>query len=420
MLNFGYNLVMALRGESKAVARRVGWCWRSGALAACVGGVGTLPSAAHAETSALWRAEPSAAEQAQVLFKSGVSRYQMSDYNAAIEKFSQAFEFSVEIEDRALRVRVLHALQFNLARAHMKSYGIDKDLSHLRTALDLLGKYLADEDLGTDQEASALATEAREELDAREEEARALAASGQASDDDEQQGSEAQLAPGEDADNPGPSGDDRGAATSAGRGLLLGGYASLGLGVASLGLMAYTGMVRSGETGCEGTEWESETSVRCLMGHGARGTRRVAMTAGERSGSMSEGYSVDGGSMSVMRRENRAGTGSASVTVHGSSTGLTGYTQSMRAGHSACEATHWEAETSVRCQVMHGTQGTRRVLATAGSRSGSVTDVWSVDLTTLSLSRRGKYQAKLSSHWNSMQMGDYETKNKFLKEAVAL
>ncbi len=238
MFNFGYNLVMALRRESKAVARRIGWCWRSGALAACVGGVGTLPSAAHAETLALWRAAPSAAEQAQVLFKSGVSRYQMSDYNAAIEKFSQAFEFSVEIEDRALRVRVLHALQFNLARAHMKSYGIDKDLSHLRTALDLLGKYLADEDLGTDQEASALATEAREELDTREEEARALAASGQASDNDEQQGSEALLAPGEDADNPGASGDDRGAATSAGRGLLLGGYASLGLGVASLGLMA--------------------------------------------------------------------------------------------------------------------------------------------------------------------------------------
>ena len=26
-----------------------------------------------------------------------------------------------------------------------------------------------------------------------------------------------------------------------------------------------------GQTGCEATEWESETSVRCLVGHGARG-----------------------------------------------------------------------------------------------------------------------------------------------------
>merc|ERR1712162_50475 len=77
----------------------------------------------------------------------------------------------------------------------------------------------------------------------------------------------------------------------------------------SLGLVGMTAMVRSGQTGCEGTEWESETSVRCLAGHGGQGTRRVTMTAGERSGSMSEAYSVDVGSMSTMRRDNSAGTG---------------------------------------------------------------------------------------------------------------
>ena len=40
-----------------------------------------------------------------------------------------------------------------------------------------------------------------------------------------------------------------------------------------LGLVAYTAMGREGQTGCEGTEWESETSVRCLVGQelGARG-----------------------------------------------------------------------------------------------------------------------------------------------------
>ena len=35
-------------------------------------------------------------------------------------------------------------------------------------------------------------------------------------------------------------------------------------------------------SGCEATEWESETSMRCMVGHGARGTRRVVMTAGDR------------------------------------------------------------------------------------------------------------------------------------------
>ena len=95
------------------------------------------------------------------------------------------------------------------------------------------------------------------------------------------------------------------------------GSASLTLSGAGLGMVSLTAMGRSGHTGCEGTEWESETSVRCLMGHGARGTRRVAMTAGERSGSMSEGYSVDGGSMSVTQGYNTAGMGSTTMTVHG-------------------------------------------------------------------------------------------------------
>ena len=59
----------------------------------------------------------------------------------------------------------------------------------------------------------------------------------------------------------------------------------------SLGLVAFTALGRVGQTGCEGTEWESETSVRCLVGHGVRGTLRVTVAAGERGGSMLEGPS---------------------------------------------------------------------------------------------------------------------------------
>ena len=99
------------------------------------------------------------------------------------------------------------------------------------------------------------------------------------------------------------------------------GSASVTVHGGSLGLVAYTSMVRSGATGCEGTEWESETSVRCLMGHGGGGTRRVVMTAGERSGSMSQTMSVDVGDVSIVRGWNRGGTGSGSVTVHGGSLG---------------------------------------------------------------------------------------------------
>ena len=78
---------------------------------------------------------------------------------------------------------------------------------------------------------------------------------------------------------------------------------------AGLGLVAFTALGRIGQTGCEGTEWEAETSVRCLVDRGIRGSRRVMMTVGEQGGSGSAMYSVDAGSLSVTRRSNRAGTG---------------------------------------------------------------------------------------------------------------
>ena len=144
------------------------------------------------------------------------------------------------------------------------------------------------------------------------------------------------------------------------------GSASVTVHGSSLGLVAFTALGRVGQTGCEGTEWESETSVRCLVGHGTRGTRRLAMTAGEQRGSGSAMYSVDTGSMSVTRRSNRAGTGSASVTVHGSGLGLVAFTALGRVGQTGCEGTEWESETSVRCLVGHGARGTRRLAMTAG------------------------------------------------------
>ena len=168
------------------------------------------------------------------------------------------------------------------------------------------------------------------------------------------------------------------------------GSASVTVHGASMGLVTYTGRAREGHTGCEATEWESETSVRCMVTHGARGTRRLVMTVGEQGGgSVTQGWSADVGALSVMRRQNRAGTGSASVTVHGASMGLVTYTGRAREGHTGCEATEWESETSVRCMVTHGARGTRRLVMTVGEQGGgSVTQGWSADVGALSVMRR--------------------------------
>jgi hypothetical protein len=163
------------------------------------------------------------------------------------------------------------------------------------------------------------------------------------------------------------------------------GSASVTVQGAGMGLTTYTGHVRAGQTGCEATEWESETAMRCLVGHGVLGTRRVVMTMGERGGSLTQVWSVDAVLMSSLRHINHAGSGSASVTIYGSSMGLVTYTGTAREGQTGCEATEWESETAVRCLIGHGARGTRRVVMTAGALGESATQSWSADAAALSM-----------------------------------
>eukprot|EP00961_Rhodomonas_salina_P295519 3935533-Rhodomonas_salina.1 len=51
--------------------------------------------------------------------------------------------------------------------------------------------------------------------------------------------------------------------------------------------------------------------------------------------------------LSVLGGPNRGGSGSSSVTVHGTGMGASGYTVKMMMGQTGCEGTEWEAETSV-------------------------------------------------------------------------
>ncbi|KAJ1467356.1 hypothetical protein T484DRAFT_2027455 [Baffinella frigidus] len=151
------------------------------------------------------------------------------------------------------------------------------------------------------------------------------------------------------------------------------------------GLTTYTGAARIVGTACESTEWVSETSVRSRPAGGIHGTRRVLLTVGDRVGSVTEAFSVDVPMLSVMTRQNRAGTGSASITVHGSNFGHSSYCGAIRVGATACEDTSWESSTAVRCLVPGSVRGTRRVLLTVGGRGGSATEAWSVDVPMLSI-----------------------------------
>ena len=107
------------------------------------------------------------------------------------------------------------------------------------------------------------------------------------------------------------------------------------------------------------------------------------MTVGERGGSVSQAWSSDLGSMSFFRRVNRAGTGSLSFTVLGIGFRLSAYTLRTLAGHTGCEATDWESDSSVRCLSGSAVRGSRRIAITSINQVDSVTNSFSFDLPTL-------------------------------------
>jgi hypothetical protein len=69
---------------------------------------------------------------------------------------------------------------------------------------------------------------------------------------------------------------------------------------AGLGLWSVSRGVRLGSTGCESSVWYSDTSLVSLtVAYQGGGTRRVSVTAGQRIGSQSEVFTVDGVGMSA-------------------------------------------------------------------------------------------------------------------------
>ena len=171
------------------------------------------------------------------------------------------------------------------------------------------------------------------------------------------------------------------------------GSASVTVQGAGFGLVDYSGGARLGLSACEATDWLSDSSVRCRVSSGVRGTRGVSVTVGERVGSVSEAYSFDAATLSVLRVGNRAATGSASVTVQGAGFGLVDYSGGVRVGLSGCEASEWVSDSSVQCRVSSGVRGTRGVSVTVGERVGSVSEAYSFDIPSLSSMKLGNQWA---------------------------
>jgi tetratricopeptide (TPR) repeat protein len=84
------------------------------------------------------------------LYYAGAADYSASEYRAAIDKFTRALALAVR-EDSDPHIRV--ALLFNLAQAHAGAFEVDRDVRHLRQAVDIYRRFLDEsEPLGQDAE----------------------------------------------------------------------------------------------------------------------------------------------------------------------------------------------------------------------------------------------------------------------------
>ncbi|RMG98248.1 MAG: hypothetical protein D6705_06505 [Deltaproteobacteria bacterium] len=78
-------------------------------------------------------------DEAKRLYEEGKAHYEMLDYQAAIDKWTQAYALVPETE-RGQAIR--NALVYNIAQAQEKAYELDGDVTRLKQAKGLLERYL--------------------------------------------------------------------------------------------------------------------------------------------------------------------------------------------------------------------------------------------------------------------------------------
>lgn len=82
--------------------------------------------------------------KAEELYLEGSALYTAGDYQGAINAFTEALK--VVTREGGLEPEVRGGLVFNLAQAHVRAHGIDRDITHLRVARDLYKRLLAEAD----------------------------------------------------------------------------------------------------------------------------------------------------------------------------------------------------------------------------------------------------------------------------------
>ena len=164
----------------------------------------------------------------------------------------------------------------------------------------------------------------------------------------------------------------------------------------------YSMRVRGGLTAAELTHWISDTSLKCRLADGFKGTMRTVLTHGLHVGSVTQMASFDSIAISGVAGRNmnapvhsmhtvsflggNTSLNAVNYTITWASFAIRSPSDSARIGFSVCEATVWRSSTTLSCQSSLGYRTSRAVMLTAGSTAASFTDVISFDTPKVSSS----------------------------------
>jgi tetratricopeptide (TPR) repeat protein len=99
----------------------------------------SLPLSPVALAAAPAKADKQALEEASALYKQGKTKFEMAEYEAAIELWKEAYAKLPDSDDaRAIKTDLV----YNISEAQIRAYEIGRDPTHLRKARVLLADYL--------------------------------------------------------------------------------------------------------------------------------------------------------------------------------------------------------------------------------------------------------------------------------------
>jgi hypothetical protein len=142
--------------------------------------------------------------------------------------------------------------------------------------------------------------------------------------------------------------------------------------------------IRVGVSSCEQTEWNSDTSLRCLVAIGSGIENSIAITM---SGLISTGFkafSYDSPIITYVNRWNAPTTSGGTVTISGTNFGLSDLTLSIAVGESLCATSSWQTYSSVNCLTADGSGMARELAMTITSQVGTGAAAFTYDAPIMS------------------------------------